>query len=150
MASRNLNDCVPELAEATRKAIAEWDQVYPTLPKPFATCTHRPNDEQAALYNQPTDGKDNNGNGIIDDKAEFVTNAKAGQSKHNSIPSKAVDIAFVDYGAAPKSKGKLDWSLHLFAKFAGLMKKHNPNIKWGASKKNGGDFHFNDSPHFEI
>jgi len=39
--------------------------------------------EQDALYNQPTDGKDNDGDGKVDEKDETVTHAKGGQSNHN-------------------------------------------------------------------
>jgi len=43
----------------------------------------RANEKQNELYNQPTDGKDNDGDGMIDEKDEFVTRAKGGQSPHN-------------------------------------------------------------------
>lgn len=39
--------------------------------------------EQDALYNQPWDGKDNDGDGKIDEKNECVTKAKGGRSYHN-------------------------------------------------------------------
>jgi peptidoglycan L-alanyl-D-glutamate endopeptidase CwlK len=39
--------------------------------------------EQDALYNQPHDGKDNDGDGRIDEADEMVTHSKAGQSYHN-------------------------------------------------------------------
>ncbi len=39
--------------------------------------------EQDALYNQPHDSKDNDGDGRIDEADEKVTNAKAGESWHN-------------------------------------------------------------------
>lgn len=39
--------------------------------------------EQDALYNQPRDGKDNDGDGRIDERDETVTHAKGGQSNHN-------------------------------------------------------------------
>ena len=38
---------------------------------------------QDGLYNQPTDGKDNDGDGKIDEADEKVTGAKGGQSPHN-------------------------------------------------------------------
>ncbi|HRY32118.1 MAG TPA: M15 family metallopeptidase [Bacteroidales bacterium] len=39
--------------------------------------------EQDALFNQPRDGKDNDGDGRIDEADEKVTNARAGDSYHN-------------------------------------------------------------------
>lgn len=40
-------------------------------------------EQQTALYNQPWDGIDNNGNGKVDEAAERVTKAPAGYSNHN-------------------------------------------------------------------
>lgn len=126
MPSRNITDCVPQLQSAWKYAIGEWDRLYPALPKPILTCTYRSNEEQTKLYNQgrTTPGK-------------IVTQAKAGQSKHNSNPSKAFDIAF-------KKDGVVDWSVDLFKKFAAIIKPKG--IKWGGDWKKG----FIDYPHFEL
>lgn len=40
-------------------------------------------ERQKQLYNQPTDGIDNDGDGQVDEADEKVTNAKPGQSAHN-------------------------------------------------------------------
>jgi peptidoglycan LD-endopeptidase CwlK len=39
--------------------------------------------EQRALYNQPTDGRDNDGDGRVDESDERVTKARPGYSWHN-------------------------------------------------------------------
>jgi len=124
MASRNILDCDARLEVAWEKALELWD--HPAMP--FLTCTHRTNEEQTALYaiGRTVPGKK-------------VTNAKAGQSKHNSLPSLAFDVAFKNPG------GSLNWDVKLFKLLAEKLKQVEPNIIWG------GDFRtFVDRPHFEI
>lgn len=127
MPSRNINDCVPILKDAYLKAEAEFNSKNTT--KVFLTCTKRSNAEQAALYAQgrTTAGK-------------IVTNAKAGQSKHNKEPlSEAFDIAF------KKPDGSLDWSSKNFSAFNTIITRIEPRIKWGGNFKK-----IKDLPHFEI
>lgn len=50
-------------------------------------------EEQNALFNQPKDGKDNDGDGKVDEKDERVTNAKGGSSYHNY--GLAIDICWL-------------------------------------------------------
>jgi peptidoglycan L-alanyl-D-glutamate endopeptidase CwlK len=136
MASRKIEDLEPVLAQAWTKSYNEWVETYPTLPVPFLTCTYRDNEEQEILYMNDKNGKDDDGDGKIDESDEWRSNAHAGQSKHNSLPSKALDVAFKN------SQGKLDWSSDLFGKFAVIIKKHG--VKWG------GDWKRRDNPHFEL
>lgn len=138
MASRSISDLHPQLAYAFGKAESEWLLLYPTAPKPFLVATFRSNAEQDALYNQPHDGKDNDGDGLIDEKDEFVTNARAGQSAHNFNPSLAFDIAFRN------SKGGTDYAVKWFDQFASLVLK-TPGITWGGNFKK-----LIDRPHFEL
>lgn len=123
MGSRNILDCDARLEVAWNLALEKWD--HPV--KPFLTCTHRTNEEQAALYaiGRTVQGKK-------------VTNAKAGQSKHNLMPSQAFDIAFKNPG------GSLNWDAKLFKKFADLIISIEPTIVWG------GDWKMRDNPHFQI
>lgn len=66
--------------------------------------------------------------------------AKFGQSKHNSLPSMAVDIA-----PYPVDWDDLDRFRDLAEKFCKIAVEKNINIKWG------GDFtKLVDMPHFEI
>src|SRR3990167_9387490 len=108
MASRDKKDLHNLLTSAYEKASEAYKIKYPDKSQPFLTCTYRSNAEQDSLYMQPTDGVDNNRNGIIDDSSEKVTNAKPGESPHNYNPSLAFDIAFINV------KQKLDWSSELF------------------------------------
>jgi len=107
-------------------AETEWSRLYPGLPKPFLTCTYRPNEEQTELYSH--------GRTI---KGPVVTNAKAGQSPHNFNPSHAFDIAFIGLDK------KLDWSPELFKLFAQIIKEDG--IVWGGDFKS-----MKDNPHFEV
>lgn len=50
-------------------------------------------EEQNALYNQPFDKKDNDGDGKVDEADECVTKAKAGSSYHNY--GLAIDFCFL-------------------------------------------------------
>jgi peptidoglycan L-alanyl-D-glutamate endopeptidase CwlK len=90
MASRNLNDCRPDVAEKVKLLIKKCDDVGIDL---LVTCTYRSNEEQNKLYAQgrTTAGK-------------IVTNAKAGQSLHNKTTadgkpaSQAVDVVIIENG----------------------------------------------------
>lgn len=128
MASRNIQDLDIELADAFNKTLAKWLEVYPKLPVPFLTCTHRPNAEQNQLYAS--------GRTV---KGKILTHAKAGQSPHNYLPAMAYDIAFKN------AKGEIDWSEHLFAKFAQLLSGISTQVVWGGSWQG-----FKDYPHFEL
>ena len=135
MASRSLTDLHPELAYAFGLAEGRWEKQYPFEPKPFLVCTYRSIQEQNALYNQPFDKKDNDGDGKVDEADEKVTNAKGGESPHNYLPALAFDVAFRDL------LGKVDYSPRLFDQFAKLMP---PTIVWGGNFKS-----MPDKPHFE-
>ena len=135
MASRKLSDAHIILQEAYTKAKKTFEEQNPTV-KVILTATYRSKEEQDALYNQPRDKKDNDGDGKIDEANEKVTNAKGLQSPHNYLPSMAIDVAFT-------VNGKVDWSLGNFKAFAKLMK--SKSITWG------GDFRsLPDAPHFEL
>lgn len=127
MPSRSTKDLHKDLALAYEQAKEIFRARYPELPQPFTTCTYRSNEEQTQLYaiGRTLPGKK-------------VTNAKAGESKHNSLPSMAFDIAFI------KLNNQLDWSKHLFAKYYEILKSINPNIEWG------GNWNFTDLPHYEL
>lgn len=127
MPSRNIKDCVEVLQDAWTKANAEFLVKYPQLPKPILTCTHRTEEEQAALYAQ---GRTT--------KGKIVTQLKTG-SKHNFFPSQAFDIAFIRKDRA------LDWSAQYFKLFADIVKEVAPEVKWGGDWKK-----FKDMPHFEV
>lgn len=137
MASRKIDDLDPVLAFGIGLAIGQWKVLFPNEPQPYVTCTYRSPAEQTALYNQPFDKKDNDGDGKVDEADEKVTNAKAGESAHNYLPALAVDIAF------KKANGSLDWTPSLFDRFAKLVLT-TAGIVWGGNFKS-----LQDRPHFE-
>lgn len=137
MASRKIEDCVLPLQKAWKAAGDKWMVKYPQGPFVFLTCTHRSEEEQEILYMMNKNGKDDDGDGKIDESDEWRSNAKPGQSKHNKYPSEAIDVAF------KSASGKLDWSEKLFKEFAGLMKAEG--ISWGGDWKKA-----KDTPHFEV
>lgn len=139
MASRILRDAHPKLQNAYKIAKGLFEHYNSNL-EVILTCTYRSVDEQTKLYNQPFDGIDNDKDGLIDERDEKVTNAKAGQSKHNAYPSLAIDIAFKN-----RETGELDWNLTHFKTFYDYIKAVDKDIKWGGLFKN-----FHDAPHFEI
>ena len=134
MSSRLLTDSHPIFQKQFPIAKAAFEKANPTV-EVFLTCTYRSPAEQTALYNQPFDKKDNDGDGRIDEADEKVTQAKALQSPHNYLPSFAIDVAF-------KVNGKLDWNSKWFIAFSKYMS--NPSIEWG------GVWKFKDTPHYEV
>jgi peptidoglycan L-alanyl-D-glutamate endopeptidase CwlK len=128
MPSRELKDLDSKLVNAYNLAKGIYANRFPNEPQPFITCTHRSNEEQNQLYAI--------GRTV---KGKIVTNAKAGQSKHNSYPSKAFDIAFIGLDK------KLNWGATYFKNFAAIVKELNSNVIWGGDFKS-----IPDAPHFEI
>jgi peptidoglycan L-alanyl-D-glutamate endopeptidase CwlK len=128
MPSRDLKDLDAKLVKAYNTAKGIYANRFPNEPQPFITCTYRSNEEQNQLYAL--------GRTV---KGKIVTNAKAGQSRHNSLPSKAFDIAFIGIDK------KLNWANKHFKNFADIVKEVDASIIWG------GDFRtLKDSPHFEL
>lgn len=137
--SRDKKDLHPTLLQAYEMASDEYKSRHPNDPQPFLTCTYRSNEEQLKLYNQPKDGKDNNGNGLIDEASEKVTQALPGQSPHNFMPSFAFDIGFIN-----TTTQKMDWSMKYFIQFAECLKKVSSAVESGIYWK------FKDAPHHEL
>jgi peptidoglycan L-alanyl-D-glutamate endopeptidase CwlK len=127
MPSRELKDLDAKLVNAYNLAKGIYANRYPNEPQPFITCTYRSNEEQTQLYAL--------GRTV---KGKIVTNAKAGQSKHNSLPSKAFDIAFIGLDK------KLNWNKKYFKMFADIVKEVDDTIEWG------GVWKFIDLPHFQL
>lgn len=124
--SRSKTDLHPDLVFIYEQAEAEFKRLYPELPQPFITCTHRSVQEQNDLYaiGRTLPGK-------------RVTNAKGGQSPHNFMPSLAYDIAFI--GLDKKTK----WDGYLFDKFAACYK--SAKVMWGGNFQS-----LPDKPHTEL
>lgn len=99
-------------------------------------------EEQNALFNQPWDHKDNDGDGKIDESDEKVTNAKGGQSYHNF--GLALDFCLMvdgkvswDMGKDWDADGKSDWG-----EVVAVFKKYG--WEWGGNWTSMKDY-----PHFQ-
>ena len=94
---------------------------------PIVTEGYRSPAAQDALYEQ---GRTRPG--------AIVTYKRGGESRHNLVPARALDVAFL------LDNGQVSWSAELLAQFAGLMKR-TAGVRWG------GDWVvFRDRPHFEV
>jgi len=134
MASKKIEDAHEVLQKQFTQAKAAFEKEHPTI-KVILTTSYRSTEKQTSLYNQPFDKKDDDGDKKIDEADEKVTQAKAGQSPHNYLPSYAIDVAFL-------VDGKLDWNTKWLKPFS--TKMIHPQIEWG------GIWKFTDHPHFEI
>ncbi len=125
---RRLNTCHPQLVELMTTALKADDC-------PFDVTViegHRSNERQAELYAQ---GRTTPG--------PKVTNAKPGQSRHNSFPSEAIDVGPCNVSGVVlwQDKDKFDaWGAHV-KKTADEL---GIRISWG------GDFSWYDGAHFEL
>ena len=125
-----LADVRPELAAAYQEALRRWsgDPGLRLLGLPIVTEGYRSPERQDELY---TRGRSAPG--------PVVTYKRGGESKHNSLPSRALDVAFL------LADGEVSWSGLLLSKFARLMKAADARVHWG------GDWPgFKDRPHFEV
>lgn len=89
-------------------------------------------ERQMQLYNQPFDKKDNDGDGLIDEADEKVTNAKPGDGFHNY--ALAFDVVEIKDGQAL-------WQNPNWGYIGLLGEKHG--LEWG------GRWNFKDYPHFQ-
>ncbi len=145
MASRNPADLHSALRAVGDLAIQLYRERHPAARQPIYSTTHRPGVEQSALYAQPHDGRDNDGDGLIDESDECVTHARAGQSAHNKVPSCAFDVSFPIPGTR-----LCDWNPKLFEDFAACVQEAarrlgtpvTSGISWPRRKK--------DRPHHEL
>lgn len=128
--SRNIEDLDIRLLALYRKFADACDKAGIKF---LVTCTYRSNAEQAKLYAQgrTTAGK-------------IVTNAKAGQSKHNKVnalgspASQAFDIAIMVNGKPEWSGKHPDWQR------AGKIGE-KVGLEWAGSWKR-----FRELPHFQL
>ena len=99
--------------------------------------------EQDALHAQPRDGKDNDGDGRIDEADEKVTNARGGQSNHNF--GIAADFGVFKDGAYLDAGTVYEQDLAEQIHRAVSIHAHRLGFDWGGDWKNPVDF-----PHFEL
>ncbi len=125
-----LGQAVPSLAAAYAQALARWmgDPVLRLAGRPIVTESYRSPERQEELYRQGRSKP-----GLV------VTYKRGGESKHNVLPSRALDVAFL------LADGSVSWSGLLLSKFARLVKAADARVHWG------GDWpRFKDRPHFEV
>ena len=111
-----LAQAVPSLAAACVRALDRWqgDPVLRLVGRPIITECFRSAKRQDELYAR---GRSAPG--------PVVTYKRGGESKHNCIPSRALDVAFL------LPNGEASWSGLLLSKFAQLMKAADARVRWG-------------------
>jgi peptidoglycan LD-endopeptidase CwlK len=143
-----LNQLHPAIRDKAFEAYYEAVKATPQGVHPFVTQTIRTFQESDNLYSQPFDGKDNDGDGRIDELDEKVTNAKAGQSYHNY--GLAIDFCL-------QINGKTSWVVDAnWMTVVRIFKAHG--FIWGADWDNDGktraqgdkDEGLVDAPHFQM
>ena len=128
--AERLAQAVPALAVAYGHALARWqgDPLLGRAGRPIVTESYRSAERQEELYAQ---GRSKPG--------AVVTYKRGGESKHNVLPARALDVAFL------LPDGSVSWSGLLLSKFARLVKAADARVHWG------GDWPgFKDRPHFEV
>lgn len=124
----------PLVRESAKRAYTKACKITPVGVHPFITETDRSFERSDALYNQPWDGKDNDGDGKIDEADEKVSNAKGGESIHNY--KLALDFVIL-------INGKMSWSVDSnWMKVVQCFKEEGWD--WGGDWRS-----FKDYPHLE-
>jgi len=120
-----LQTCTPEIQRLLTEALE-----HPDCPCDMTIVYgHRSNDKQAELY---AIGRTKPG--------AIVTNAKPGQSRHNSFPSEAVDVV-------PYVNGGMSWDWAHITPMAAHIKRVAGEL--GIPIVWGGDWKMRDGAHFE-
>ncbi len=123
---QRLSTCADDLQRVLNAALA-----HPDCPSDLTIVHgHRTNEQQAELYAQ---GRTAPGN--------VVTNAKPGQSRHNSWPSEAVDVV-------PYVDGAPSWEWMHIDPMAAHIKRIASDL--GIAITWGGDWRWRDGAHFEL
>lgn len=128
-----LNLLHPKVRDSAIRAYTKACKITPVGVHPFITETDRSFERSDKLYNQPWDGKDNDGDGKVDEADEKVTNAKGGDSMHNY--KLALDFVIL-------LDGKMNWKVDAnWMKVVECFKEEG--WEWG------GYWKFKDHPHFQ-
>lgn len=99
LSAKRIEQLHPKVRQKFTDFINECEAVFNTtfrIAQGFRTFA-----EQDAIYNQPRDGKDNDGDGKIDEADEKVTKVNGGYSYHNY--GLAIDIVEI-------KDGKINWN----------------------------------------
>lgn len=142
-----INTLHPLVRDSAMRAYVKACKITPVGVHPFITETSRSFDRSDKLYNQPWDGKDNDGDGRIDEADEKVTNAKGGDSMHNY--NLALDFVLL-------VNGEMSWKVDAnWMKVVACFKEEG--WLWGSDWDNDGktraqgdkDEGLVDAPHFQ-
>lgn len=127
---KKINELHPAIKDKAKRMIieAEKDGIHLRIYEAL-----RSFERQLVLYNQPWDKKDNDGDGLIDEPDEKVTNAKPGDGYHNY--ALAFDVVEI-------KDGKALWQNPNWGYIGLLGEKHG--LEWG------GRWNFKDYPHFQV
>lgn len=134
-----LNTLHPKIREIALKAYKEAVAKTPAGVHPFIDEGLRSFTRSTALYNQPHDHLDNDGDGRIDEADEKVTNAPGGSSLHNYGLAFDFHLQVNGKDVWPDNfRADKNWML-----VVGIFKAHG--FKWGGDFKS-----ITDAPHFEM
>lgn len=128
--NKRLKDLDPVLRAAYVYAKQKFDEKYDKL-YAIVSSTYRSPKEQNELYQQ---GRTKEGNIVT------YLDGYRKKSKHNYLPSKAFDVAFVIKGTK-----NLEWHPEYFKQFFNYVNEYDKEIKWGGNWRT-----FVDRPHFEL
>jgi peptidoglycan L-alanyl-D-glutamate endopeptidase CwlK len=109
----------------------------------IAISGHRSWEKQDELYAQPHDGKDNDGDGRIDEADEKVTNAQGGESNHNF--GIAVDFGVFCGGFYMDGGDAIHAATAKHVHEACAVHARALGLEWGGDWKG-----FKDYPHYEM
>ncbi|TKT89474.1 M15 family metallopeptidase [Dyadobacter frigoris] len=158
MGNRDIKDADTRLQLAWAFILTEWPRLYPNSPLPFLSEVYRSPDLQRAYYAQGRDplARVNSQRRLVnlapiteEENRHKVTNSKPGQSKHQSLPSKAIDVLFVK----PGTQREISQDINFYKALAKMVRGFNPEITWGADWNHNwrsDDERLVDMPHFEV
>lgn len=137
MASRSLDDLCPEMKEVCEEFLEQCADYKINV---LVYCTYRSNEEQDEEYARGRTVNSHIGSSPKRPLGATVTNAKAGQSKHNCMENgKPASRAF---DCVPTRQGQPQWKdISAYEKMGEIGR--GLGLTWG------GDWKHQDKPHFE-
>ena len=152
--NREIGNAVVALQKAWAFVRLEWVRAFPFGPTLILAEVFRAPETQAAYHAQGRKPLEevNRLRKVADLAAinasenKVVTYRQAGTSKHELLPSRAIDIMVM-------KNGQISNDPIYYRKLADLLRAHNPKIVWGGDwdgDQRSDDEKFVDMPHFEI
>jgi len=146
MATKDIADAAKPIRDVWENITNEYIQHNPGKYLSL-TSVYRPPEEQFSLY-QKGRKKDSNGNWVVSDKSQVVTNVDGHKTKgaHNYYPSRAIDVAVFD-----NQTGKASWKEKDYLVLGAISKRFG--LVWGGDWDGDGDRtdqQLHDLPHIEV